>query len=176
MRRSTPGTILLLALFVFMPGLAVRADKLTEANMTQQDFHDLTEMESSEPGESASTIVKTHDFSDATEQAVKEAKGVRVVKGKEWRSMTPKQRDERVRGLRKTLSKEVELVLEVPSGNVWAIDSKELHKMDDSKTVRIWEGDEVEKLPKSVRRDPATSHSDRSGTSLERVFDRDLVP
>jgi hypothetical protein len=43
-------------------------------------------------------------------------------------------------------------------------------------SVRRWDYAEREKLPKAVKRDPATSHSDRSGTTIERTVLRPEKP
>ena len=153
---------------------AGRADKLTEANMTKSDYDEITKTESSVPGERPTEPpLEVHDLNDAAQQAVKDqAHGTKLIRGREWKSLSPQDRDKRIRELKKVLAANNLLIIEVPSGNVWSLDRETYYRLKRDNTVHRWDYDEVEKLPKTVKRDPASSHSDRSGTTLERVLTR----
>ncbi|HVO00586.1 MAG TPA: hypothetical protein VMT54_00205 [Candidatus Cybelea sp.] len=131
-----------------------RADKLTEQNMTQKDYKDITNTETSIPGQTrAEPPLEIHDLSDANAQGVKDAHGVKVVKGKDWKALSPKDRDKRMRDLMKALKPGTFFFIEVPSGNVWAIDSDAYFKLKEDKIIHRWSYEEMEKLPKAVRGD-----------------------
>jgi hypothetical protein len=175
--RSVVLSVFAALLLVLAP--TASADKLTEANMTEKDFKEITKIESSVPGVEAKAIdapLPVHDFSAANEKAVTDAHGVKVIKGKDWKALSPKDRDKRMRALRETSKRSILFRIEVPSGNVWAIDVEDYTKLTRDGDVRVWLVEEQEKLPKAVKRDPSSSHSDRSGIRLERVLSRDDEP
>jgi len=165
--------ILITFLLLTVPvGVAAHADKLTEANMTEKDFKEITHTESSEPGASRYPPPEAvHNFSDANEQAVKDAHGAKVVKGRDWKTMSPKDRDKKMGEFKKTMKYATQYVIEVPSGDVWAIDETEYTKLINSKDLKRWTKEEQEKLPKAVKRGPSLTHSDRSGTPVDRFRD-----
>ena len=154
---------------------SAQADKLTEANMTQKDYDDITASETSIPGQvKAEPPFPVHDFSDANEKAVKDAHGVRLIKGKEWRKLSPTERDKTMRDFYKTMKPSTFYVLEVPSGNLWAIDMDEYFKLKKSGEIRRWAYGEKEKLPKAVKANSGNGQEDRRndgpiklGTSFE---------
>jgi len=157
--------------------MAAYADKLTESNMTQKDFKDLTETKSSVSGRSAiEKPFEMHDFSEATADAVKEAHGVRVVKGRDWKTMTPEQRDARMRELDRTMEEATFFLIEVPSGNVWVIGQEEYFKLKESNIIHRWSWAEKEKLPKAVKRDTGTTHSDIGGARTRIEIERREEP
>jgi hypothetical protein len=177
MRMRAGSVIAAFLLFAALPAAPAGADKLTEENMTAKDFKDITSTESSVPGEyRIEPPLEVHDFSTATEQAVKDAHGVRVIRGRDWKRLSPMDRDKRMRELRKTMQRGTFFMIEVPSGNVWAIDADEYFKLKDASTIHRWTYEQQEKLPKAVKRDPGTSQSDRSGTALERALTREEEP
>lgn len=154
------------------------ADKLTEANMTKNDFDAITKTESSVPGErETEPPLEVHDLSGAGEAAVKEqGHGVKLIKGKDWKNLSPKDRDAKLRDLKKVLASNNLLIIEVPSGNVWSCDRETYYKLKRDKLVLRWDYDQIDKLPKAVKRAPASTQSDKHGTTLERVIDREEIP
>jgi len=162
----------ILAVFLVTAAVApmARADRLTEENMTRRDFNTITETESSVSGERAvEKPFEVHDFSEATENAVKEAHGVRVVKGKDWKKMTPQERDARMRELDRSMAASTFFMVEVPSGNVWAIDQAEYFRLREANSIHRWSQEEIERLPRTVPRDKKVSQSDKRGTVKEPV-------
>ena len=169
--------VIAVSLLILLPALPVDTDKLTEANMTEKDYKEITKMESSKPGEQAvERPLEIHDLSDANVQGVKDAHGVKVIKGKDWKDLSPKDRDKRMRELYKSMAPGTFIVIEVPSGNVWAMPQDDYFKLKKDQIIRRWTFAEEEKLPKAVKRDPAAAHSDRSGTMLERALTREEEP
>src|SRR6185312_16213155 len=94
----------LMAMLLAMTAQA-SADKLTEANMTKKDYDEITNTESSVPGERPTEPpLEVHDLSDAGVNAVKEeAHGVKLIKGRDWKNLSPRDRDQRIREIKKTL-------------------------------------------------------------------------
>jgi len=161
---------MLVAGTVFANGQPGWADRLTEADMTAKDFHDITDTETSVSGElRIEPPLEVHDLSEANQQAVKDAHGVKVIKGKEWKKLSPQERDVRMRELRRTMTPSTFFIIEVPSGNVWALDSEEFFRLKEAGSLHRWTYEEQEALPKAVKRDAATSQSDRHGTTVERA-------
>jgi len=130
--------------------------------MTKEDYDNLTKMEKSDPsGPGIGGPTPIHDLSDANTQAVKDAHGVKVIKGKDWKRMSPKERDKHIREVMDKMSGMI--VVKVPSGNVWVIPIEDFNKLLRDQDVRIWATPEVEKLPKSVRTDPMDRDNHRGG-------------
>lgn len=178
MRMRAGGVIAAFLLFAALPAAPAGADKLTEENMTAKDYETITKTEESEAGKGiALPPAPVHDFNAADVKALKDAHAVKVIKGKDWKKMTPKERDKALRGAYgATLGRNSALFIEVPSGNVWAIPAEARAKLEGDRNFRPWTPEEKERLPKAVKRDPGTSHSDRSGTALERALTREEEP
>lgn len=153
--------------------MACWADKLTEANMTKKDFDELTKTETSVPGQrETEPPLEVHNLSDANAQAVKDAHGVKLIKGKDWKNLSPQDRDKTLRDLKKTLAANNLLFIEVPSGNVWSFDRETYYRFKRDGTIHRWDYDEIEKLPKAVKRDPLNPQEDRrTGGPIERLLD-----
>src|SRR5262245_33394118 len=116
------GRLLIAAAFGLFVAQVTRADNLTDQNMTQNDYHDITNTYSSVEGEMPAELPNVvHDFSDANQKAVTDAGGKRLIKGKAWKKMSATERDKALRNLDSNLDTSTYLMIEVPSGNVWAI-------------------------------------------------------
>jgi hypothetical protein len=154
--------VIAVMLLILMPAIPVHADKLTEANMTEKDYKEITNTESSKPGERAiEKPLEIHDLSDANVQGVKDAHGVKVIKGGDWKALSPKDRDKRMRELYKSMTPGTFYMIEVPSGNVWAIPEDDYFKVKKDQTIHRWTYAEEAKLPKAVKRDPLDQQQDR---------------
>ena len=171
---SPPLGVIAVALVLACAGAGLAAaDKLTEDTMTKKDFDQITDVQTSEVGKPTATTVNVHNFDAAGEKAVTDAHGAKVVKGKEWKGLTPTERDKRLKALKKGLYDNIVFLIEVPSGNIWAVPDVDVTRMVTDKSIKRWTGEEEAKLPAAVKRDPSPSHSDRNGTRLERAI-RDL--
>jgi hypothetical protein len=170
MRMFGPNLLAAVCLMSLLSTSPADADgKLTEQTMTQKDYKEITKTETSVPGERAiEKPLEVHDFSGTAEQGVKDAHGVKVIKGKDWKSLSPKDRDARMRALMKTMAPGTFYMIEVPSGNVWAIDEDSYFKLKQDKTIHRWTYDEETKLPVSVRSRPDNlqNHGDRRDQDL----------
>jgi len=149
------------------------ADKLVESNMSKADYKDITKTESSEAGKDPASFVKTHDLSDTEATAAKDAGAAKILKGKDWKAKSPKERDKFIRDFRETAPFGISIAVEVPSGNVWAVPLSAAAKLVEDKVFRLWQDAEVEKLPAAVKRDPLSTQSDRHGTSIEHALERE---
>jgi len=143
-------------------GTAGADGTVTEQNMTQKDYKDLNKTETSIPGQLPSEPpLEVHNFDHATDQAVRDAHGVKIIKGKDWKALSPTDRDKRLRELRKVRAAGTFFMIEIPSGNVWVIDSDTYFKLKQDKVIHRWTYDEVSKLPVSVRPTPLEGQSRR---------------
>jgi hypothetical protein len=169
---------------------SVMADgKLTEENMTQRDYTKITEMESSVEGQPPVEAPRpVHNLSEADEKAVKERDGVKVIPAKVWKNETPAERDAHIRRIRATMPEGSRLVLSVPKGDVWLIPGIEVEEADAGlenhnfimliigEVLRDWNEAERAALPTTVPREKKVSQSDKRGTTVERVVQREERP
>ena len=157
-------TIALLAcVFLVLASPLQAGDKLTEQNMTQKDYDEITKVDLAGVGKPAPDPV--HDLTDAGVKAVKEAGGVRVLKGKDWKKMSPAERGQAIKNIYSTSPDGSGIFIEVPSGNVWIIDyRKAAWKLRRDKLILPWETAEKEALPKTVKGDAGNGQEDRRGT------------
>ena len=141
---------LLAGMLAAFPVHSVRADDNAEPAITRTQYEDITRIESSSPdSEPPALPVTIHKLNDAEKGEMDRMHAVRVVKGKDWRDMTPQQRYDRVKSLRETMPG-VSLMLTAPGGDLWAVPPGENGvNFDDilkKNLVRIWRLDEVESL------------------------------
>jgi hypothetical protein len=164
-------------------------DKLTEQNMTQRDYRQLTATESSVEGEpAAEPPTAVHNLSDADEQAVTADGGVKVISAKDWKKESPAQRDAHIRRIRSTMQEGARLVVTVPKGEVWLIPGTETDERDEGfenyiyvsliirGALRPWSEAERTALPPTVAREKSISQSDKHGTTPERVVQQQQEP
>jgi hypothetical protein len=181
--RKTAVLVGLVMAVAISPAMA--DGKLTEQNMTQRDYQRLTETTSSVEGEPAAEAPRpVHNLSEADEKAVKDEGGVKVIPGKDWKSETPEQRDAHIRRIRATMQEGARLVVSVPKGDVWLIPGVETDERDEGfenykfvlliirNVLRPWTEAERAALPRAVARDKSVSQSDKHGTTLERVVQK----
>jgi len=148
-------------------------DKLTEANMTKDDYNKITETKTSvadEPPAPAPTPV--HNFSDRNTDSVKEENGTRLLKGKEWKDKTPEERDAYLREIQKTMPAGSRLVLTVPKGELWIIPPESYEKLTRDGAVREWTEAERARIPETIGLGDGVSHSDIRGTTRMRPVRR----
>lgn len=141
-----------------------------ERDLTQRDYRAQTQTESSVEGQPPAPLpIVVHDLSAADEQAVKDAHGVKLVKGKQWKHETPDQRDAHLRQLRANLPRGTVLVITIPKGDVWLIppEDKPGGVQDDQNQIyehlrvhnvlREWTEAERTALPVSVGNGPTSA-------------------
>src|SRR5690242_6370385 len=105
---------------LFSPGEA-RADDNPEAGLTQRAFDKVTEMRREDPAlPPVAAPIHVHNLTDAEKAEMDRMHAVRVVKGKDWKKLSPEERDARIRGLREQMPN-ASLCLTVPGGDLWAI-------------------------------------------------------
>ncbi|MBL8707883.1 MAG: hypothetical protein JNL25_01705 [Rhodospirillaceae bacterium] len=142
-----------LKLLVLCAGLAIAGSaladgKLTEKNMSKKDFRDITTTESSVPGEEPTTPpVHVHNLDKDAEKELRDSNGVRIIKGKDWKAMTPEERDARLRQLKELRPAGSLFILEVPSGNVWVIDGDVADDLFEDGVIRDWTFTQLFDLP-----------------------------
>lgn len=140
--------LLVLCAGLAMAGTALADGKLTEKNMSKKDYDDIIKTESSIPNEEATTTPGViHNLDDDNEQILKDVNGVRVIKGKDWKAMTPEQRDARLRALKELRPVDSIFVIEVPSGHVWVIEASVALELLDEGVLREWTVKEQNALP-----------------------------
>lgn len=133
-------------------GTAFADGKLAEKDMTKADYDKLTETKSSDPADAKP--VPLQPIHDMTNSGVKDAKSngaVKLIKGKDWKDLSPKDRDKRLRDLKKPLKPTTIIVIEIPSGNVWAVDPDQYALFKIVQVMTEWTKEEQEKLPKAVK-------------------------
>jgi hypothetical protein len=162
------GALALMALF--SPGEA-RADDNPEAGLTQREFNKVTEMRQEDPNLPPVAVpVHVHNLTDAEKAELDRMHAVRVIKGKDWKNLSPEERDARVRGLRAQMPN-ASLCLTVPGGDLWAIPPGEdnINFLDiiDRDAIRRWTEAEKAALPVAVSN--ANGNNPRSGRQEERV-------
>ncbi|MBL8707884.1 MAG: hypothetical protein JNL25_01710 [Rhodospirillaceae bacterium] len=162
--------LLVLCAGLAMAGTALANGKLTAENMSKKDYDDITKTESSVPGEEPTSAPSdVHNLDKDKEQKLKDANGVRLIKGKDWKAMTPEERDARLRALKALRPEGSIFLIEVPSGNVWVIDLESYHDLLQDGVLREWSRQEIERLP-AVRPNPGdVDYRDRRpGSDRER--------
>jgi hypothetical protein len=163
------------------------ADKLTEANMTQRDYNNITAQESSVQGQPpAVPPTPVHNLTPADEQAITAAGGTKLISGKDWKHESPQERDAHLRRMDSTLPDGSTYIISVPKGDVWLIPASEsqdgfgasqkLQDLEARNIVRPWTDAEREALPKAVARDKAVSQSDKHGTTREKPVKKEKKP
>jgi hypothetical protein len=150
---------------------AVRADDLTEDNMTQRDYASITAIAPDGPTatlEEAPTPV--HDIGENVEKFIANPKpgapplGKKMVKGETWKAETPEQRNAHLRSIRENTPPGGWVVISVPDGDVWVFfDGDQNFGFLSTFVFRVWQEWERADLPATVRRDKKVSQSDRRG-------------
>jgi len=164
------AAVILAAGLVLATADVSQADKLTEQNMTQKDFDEITKIDTTGPGQAnVKPLGPIHDLNDAELQTMKAAHGVKLIKGKQWKKMSPAERGKAIRDLSSKIGKDTALVIEVPSGNVWSLDAARYVQMDQGKSIRPWHESERQALPKAVKADPVLKQEDRRNDSTVRI-------
>ena len=116
------GTRMVLATVFLMIGAQARADDKEDLSVTQVEVIANTITEKA-PGETEAAVPPTqiHPLNEAERDALKDTNH-RVVSGKRWKSLTPQQRDELIRNLRKTNAPGTIFVIDVRTGAVYKFD------------------------------------------------------
>ncbi len=145
------GAVAMMALF--LPGEA-RSDDNPEAGLTQREFNKITEMRREDPALPPVAVpIHVHNLTDAEKAEMDRMHGVRVIKGKDWKKLSPEERDARIRGLRDQMPN-ASLCLTVPGGDLWAIppgeDNVNFRDIIDRHVIRLWTTAEKEAMPVSV--------------------------
>src|SRR5690349_12428434 len=92
------GAVAMVALF--LPGEA-RSNDNPEAGLTQREFNKITEMRREDPNAPpVAEPIQVHNLTDAEKAELDRMHAVRVIKGKDWKKLSPEERDARIRGLR----------------------------------------------------------------------------
>ena len=83
---------------------------------------------------------------------------VRVIRGRDWKRLSPEEREARIRELRETMPA-VSLMLIVPAGDLWAIPPGEnnanFQDIVNRKTIRLWTPEEKAAMPVAVGSGPS---------------------
>jgi hypothetical protein len=176
--RGLTQIVLIIGMIAFPVEIAHAGGDVTEKDMTEKDFKEITKTESSDPAQAKPEPVEAvHDFGPFGTVVVKESHGLKVVKGKDWKTLSPKERDKRLRKLKETAAPGAVLVIEVPSGNVWLIDEKTYTKLKRDKDIREWTDEEKAAMPKAVKADTSGPHQDtRNGGPIDLFRDFGAVP
>ena len=131
-----------------------QADDRAEPAITRTQYDDINRIEPP-GGETAPAAmpVTVHKLNDAEKAEMDRMHAVRVVRGRDWRELTPEERYERIKNLRDTMPG-VSLMLTVPGGDLWAVPPGEegvnFQDIVKGKLVRFWTLEEIEHLPATV--------------------------
>jgi len=181
--KTALGAVIVVALLWVNTAIATAGDKLTEANMTHNDYDQLIETKSSVEDEAPTEKpMPVHNLTDKQEQDIVDLGGSKVIPAKDWKNKTPEERDAQLRSIKERLPAGTTLILTVPKGEVWLIPprTKEAEPSNERRyyltvlilSLRRWTAAELAKLPVSVPPDNPISQSDRHGTTPERVVQR----
>ena len=162
----------LLVLAVLVPG-AAPADGNPEDGLTQRAFNEVTEMAPGPPDQlPAVAPAYAHNFTEAERQELDRMHAVRIFKGKEWKRLSPEDREARIRALRQQMPG-VSLTLTVPGGELWAIPPGEegtnFTEILEKRLIRIWSQAEIEALPVAVGTGPARHDGGNDPGNLARA-------
>lgn len=162
------GAVAMMALF--LPGEA-RSDDNPEAGLTQREFNKITEMRREDPNAPpVAEPIQVHNLTDAEKAEMDRMHAVRVIKGKDWKKLSPEERDARIRGLREQMPT-ASLCLTVPGGDLWAIppgeDNINFRDIIDRNAIRQWTPEEKAAMPVSVS--SASGNNANSGRRDEPV-------
>jgi hypothetical protein len=173
----TTLTVLFLAVSA---GTAMADGKVTEENMTQQDYRKITDTRSSVENEPPTTPpVPIHDLTKDNEQSIRNHGGAKVISGKDWKNESPEERDAHLRRIKETMPAGSHLVITVPKGDVWLIPFAERDEatgappdwkytqLISNRSIRPWTDEEKARIPESVPRDKKVSQSDRRGVGAD---------
>ncbi len=99
----------------------VRAQDPDGPEMTREEYDSIRQTESSVEGEPPVQVpAPIHKLTDDEEKALRDDGAERIIKAKEWRNLSPKERDARLRQER-ILHPDTDFLITVPQGQVWAI-------------------------------------------------------
>jgi hypothetical protein len=170
------------AMLLLFPGDAARAQGKQEDSLTQRAFNEIVETKSSVEGEPATSPPEPiHNLSDEEEAEVEEARGIKVISGKDWKKETPAERDAHLRRIKSTMPPNSHLLITVPQGDVWLIGGEETDPNYESgdvppdwryqllagRPLRSWTPEQRAALPVSVPREKKVSQSDKRGTGSD---------
>jgi hypothetical protein len=144
---------------------SAQADKLTEENMTKSDYDAIATVDAT--GKNAGTVT-VHNIKDP--KAVEAGHGVKVIKGKEWKRLSPKERGDRLAAFKANTAQTVIFIVEVPSGNVWAIKSSDALLLEERGDLKPWKDDQTAKLPKAVKADSSNGQENRRNSGAQVGF------
>jgi hypothetical protein len=158
---------------------AADGDGDTKSNVTRQQYDSVTQ-HGVEGQPKAPEPTPVHNFveEDGTGQQsvdrspdVQEAHGTRMLKGKEWKSKTPQERDDYLRDLQSRFPG-ARILLTVPKGEVWVIPEDDYQRLKANRTIKPFTKGEVAKIHgQTVPQDAdAEVNSDRSGSTGEVSF------
>ncbi|HVO00588.1 MAG TPA: hypothetical protein VMT54_00215 [Candidatus Cybelea sp.] len=150
-RLAAAALVATLALWSADP--AVADGKVTEQNMTQNDYNGITQIDANGGPALPSPPIPIHDLTANGKTVVNAGHGVKIVKGKDWRNMSPQDRYKFLSDFRKNAQAGTVFMIEVPSGNVWAINETTYDGLVEGGGIRPWSQSEKEALPKAVRGD-----------------------
>jgi len=151
--RAVRAVFLVAAIAILPSGVAL-ADGDPEAGLTQRQFNDIVRI--TPPDASAPAVAipgEIHNLNDAEKAEMDRMHAVKVVRGKEWKRMTPEQRYDRIKTLRETMTGAI-LLLTVPGGDLWAVPRGEnginAHDILTNGRVRFWTSEQKEAMPVAV--------------------------
>jgi len=150
-------------------------DPPPEQNLTQREYNRITEMRQEDPtAPPVAAPAMAHNLTDAEKAFLEEHHSVRVLKGKEWKRLSPEERDQRMRALRDQMPG-IGLILTVPGGELWAVphgeDDATFHDILERHRVRLWTEEEKTAMPVAIGNRPTSGdragRGDHNGVSID---------
>ncbi|HVZ01175.1 MAG TPA: hypothetical protein VHA35_16835 [Dongiaceae bacterium] len=161
-----------LAVAWLVPKPGAKADgKITETNMTQNDYDNITRTETSVPGQDKVPLPQpVHDLSGPDRKQVNDAHGMKMIDDSVWNRSSPEERDAHLREVQNRMPAGAKLILLVPKGEVWMIppvDGQDSYgDLKKSNAIREWTLAELTAKGIAVPADDPNFHQDpRRGTS-----------
>jgi hypothetical protein len=155
---------------------AADPDGDTKTEITREKWDAVTETRSSvegEPPTEGPTPVRNFVEEDESgqksrdvSQDVKDAHGTRMLKGGEWKSKTPEQRDAYLRDLKQRFPPPAtRIILTVPKGELWVIPEEDYQRLKANRTINPWTKAQIARIHgQTVTEEDEDSHSDIRGT------------
>jgi hypothetical protein len=96
---------------------------------------------------------------------VEEAHGTRMLKGKEWKSKTPEERDAYLRDLKQRFPPPgTRIILTVPKGELWVIPEEDYQRLKANRTINPWSKAQIARIHGQTVTEEEESHSDINNT------------
>jgi hypothetical protein len=164
-----------MVLAVLVPGEARSDGDPAEQGLTQKEYNEITEIAPPPPNqEEVARPVEAHKLTDAERAEMARMNAVRVIRGRDWKRLTPEQREARIRTLRDTMPG-VSLVLIVPGGDLWAVppgeENANFKDVIDRKVIRLWTPEEKEAMPVAVGKVPSRNDGANDLGALARAVE-----